>query len=134
MSSFSTEKWEVQLRKGCVELATLATLWPGRLYGLEILRRLEHCAGLTIAEGTIYPLLGRLERSGLIEAEWVETGVGHPRKYYTLTTAGAARTRELSRLWFGFVSSFEELLRPVREPRSTHFQPRDGLNMEGLRE
>jgi PadR family transcriptional regulator, regulatory protein PadR len=78
---YVTGKWEVQLRKGSIELATLAVLWPGRLYGLEMLRRLEHCAGMIVAEGTIYPLLGRLERGGLIEAEWVETGLGHPRKY-----------------------------------------------------
>src|ERR1700733_11852961 len=97
VSSASTVKWEVQLRKGCVELATLASLWPGRLYGLELLRRLKYCSDLVVAEGTIYPLLGRLERAGLIEAEWVETGLGHPRKYYTLTAAGSRRTVEMSR-------------------------------------
>jgi PadR family transcriptional regulator, regulatory protein PadR len=111
----ATDKWEVQLRKGCVELATLATLWSGRLYGLEMLRRLEYCSGLVIAEGTIYPLLGRLERGGYIKAEWVETGLGHPRKYYTLTSDGASRTQEMSRVWATFSSSFDQLLTPVRE-------------------
>lgn len=115
MSSDSTLKWEVQLRKGCVELATLASLWPGRLYGLEILRRLEDSSGLVVSEGTIYPLLGRLERGGLIQAEWVETGLGHPRKYYTLTEAGSRRTLEMTRIWSRFMRSFDQLLLPLRE-------------------
>lgn len=113
--SDSAGKWEVQLRKGCVELATLASLWPGRLYGLEMLRRLENCSGLVVSEGTIYPLLGRLERGGLIEAEWVETGLGHPRKYYTLTAAGSRRTLEMTRIWSRFMQSFDQLLLPLRE-------------------
>jgi PadR family transcriptional regulator len=106
-------KWEVQLRKGCVELATLASLWPGRLYGLEMLRRLEECAGLVVSEGTIYPLLSRLERGGLIRAEWVETGLGHPRKYYTLTAAGSRHTREMARVWSRFMRKFHPLLLPL---------------------
>ena len=109
-----TGKWEVQLRKGSIELATLAILWPGRLYGLEMLRRLEHCAGMIVAEGTIYPLLGRLERGGLIEAEWVETGFGHPRKYYTLTAAGSRRTIQMTRHWSEFTKNFDQLLEPIK--------------------
>jgi PadR family transcriptional regulator PadR len=111
--SDSTSKWEVQLRKGCVELATLAALWPGRLYGLEMLRRLEYCSGLAVPEGTLYPLLGRLERAGLIQAEWVETGLAHPRKYYTLTEEGIRRTLEMKRLWSRFSTNFDQLLLPL---------------------
>ena len=48
-------KWEVQLRKGSLSLAVLATVWDRERYGLEILRRLEQVAGFTVAEGTIYP-------------------------------------------------------------------------------
>src|SRR3984957_21163486 len=82
------EKWEVQLRKGCLELAILASLWGGRLYGLEILRRLESGSDMVISEGTVYPLLSRLKSLALVESEWVESDGGHPRKYYRLTTAG----------------------------------------------
>ena len=125
MNAAQTEKWEVQLRKGCVELATLATLWSGRLYGLEMLRRLECCSGLVIAEGTIYPLLSRLERAGLIQAEWVETGLGHPRKYYTLTSIGEARTLEMSRVWSAFAGSFDQLLTNVRQAPAARVFPYD---------
>lgn len=123
VSSNSTGKWEVQLRKGCVELATLASLWSGPLYGLEMLRRLEYCSGLVIAEGTIYPLLGRLERAGMVRAEWVETGLGHPRKYYTLTPAGTRRTLEMTRLWSRFTSNFDQLLLPLKQHEAGQSSP-----------
>jgi PadR family transcriptional regulator len=107
------EKWEVQLRKGCLELAILAALWAGRLYGLEILRRLESDSDLIVSEGTIYPLLSRLKSLGLVRSEWVESEAGHPRKYYALTAAGRQRALEMSRVWARFSSSMGKLLAPV---------------------
>lgn len=114
VNASSTANWEVQLRKGCMELAILATLWPGRLYGLEILRRLQYCSGLIVSEGTIYPLLGRLETAGLVEPQWDETGPGHPRKYYCLTSDGRSRTLEMTRHWTTFTGNIEQLLDVVR--------------------
>jgi PadR family transcriptional regulator PadR len=67
------DKWEVQLRKGCLELAILAALWSGKLYGLEILRRLESDSDLIVSEGTVYPLLSRLKALGLVRSEWIES-------------------------------------------------------------
>ena len=84
----TVDKWEVQLRKGCLELAILAALWDGKLYGLEILRRLESDSDLIVSEGTVYPLLSRLKALGLVRSEWVESDAGHPRKYYALTLPG----------------------------------------------
>ena len=52
--SNSLERWETQLRKGGLTLAVLASLWEGRLYGLDILRRLQSSADLTVSEGAIY--------------------------------------------------------------------------------
>ena len=70
--SDSSERWEAQLRKGCLEMAVLASLWNGRLYGLEILRVLERDSSLVLAEGTIYPILNRLRTESLVRSEWVE--------------------------------------------------------------
>jgi PadR family transcriptional regulator, regulatory protein PadR len=106
----STDKWEVQLRKGCLELAILASLWPGRLYGLEILRVLEKDSDLVITEGTVYPLLSRLKAEGLLESEWVEAEAGHPRKYYRLTPAGRGRVAAMGRIWSRFSASLNRLL------------------------
>ena len=75
------DRWEAQLRKGALEMATLASLWRGRLYGLEIIRFLESHSRLVLAEGTIYPILNRLKAEGLLTSVWVEAEAGHPRKY-----------------------------------------------------
>ena len=109
----SAEKWEVQLRKGSLELAILASLWNGRLYGLEILRHLESNSDLIVVEGTVYPLLNRLRALGLVESEWVESDSGHPRKYYRLTEGGRQRARDMTRIWERFSSSMSELLAPL---------------------
>jgi PadR family transcriptional regulator, regulatory protein PadR len=109
----SGDKWEVQLRKGCLELAILAALWDGKLYGLSILRRLEGDSDLIVSEGTVYPLLSRLKALGLVQSEWVESDAGHPRKYYTLTAAGTHRVREMAAMWTRFSSSMSRLLAPV---------------------
>ena len=79
------DRWEAQLRKGALEMAALASLWKGRLYGLEIIRFLERHSRLVLAEGTIYPILNRLKTEGMLTSEWVEAEAGHPRKYYSLT-------------------------------------------------
>ena len=107
------EKWEVQLRKGCLELAILAALWDGRRYGLEILRRLESDSDLIVSEGTVYPLLSRLKALGLVRSEWVESDAGHPRKYYSLTAAGKRRAHEMAEIWERFSSSMSKLLAPL---------------------
>jgi PadR family transcriptional regulator PadR len=120
LSAESAEKWEIQLRKGSLELAILAVLWDGRRYGLEILRDLEAKSELVVVEGTVYPLLNRLRALALVESEWVESDSGHPRKYYRLTAAGKQRAVEMVRIWIRFSSSMNNLLAPLNtEPRST---------------
>lgn len=108
------DRWEVQLRKGSLDLAILASLWSGSLYGLEILRRLDQGSGLVVPEGTVYPLLSRLKAEGWLEAEWVEAEAGHPRKYYRLTAAGRRYALRMERSWSGFAASLDRLLRPLR--------------------
>jgi PadR family transcriptional regulator PadR len=110
----NSEKWEVQLRKGSLELAILAALWECRLYGLEILRHLESNSELIVSEGTAYPLLNRLRTLGLVETEWVESDSGHPRKYYRLTLAGRERAVEMARIWDRFAASMGALLAPLK--------------------
>jgi PadR family transcriptional regulator, regulatory protein PadR len=107
------EKWEVQLRKGSLELAILAALWDGPLYGLEILRNLESGSDLVVVEGTVYPLLTRLRALSLVESEWVESDSGHPRKYYRLTDAGRRRALAMTRIWNRFSASMSSLLAPL---------------------
>ena len=107
------DKWEVQLRKGCLELAMLGCLWPGKLYGLEILRRLERDSDLALSPSTLYPLLARMKRDGFLESEWVQAEAGHPRKYYRLTPSGRRRAVQMARMWSRFSETLEDLLSPL---------------------
>ena len=109
----SSDKWEAQMRKGCLEMAVLATLWHGKLYGLEILRALERDSQLILAEGTIYPILNRLRAEGLLQSQWVEAEAGHPRKYYELTGAGRERATRMAEMWTEFSAGLGSLIEPV---------------------
>ncbi len=104
------------MRKGCLEMAVLASLWHGRLYGLEILRALERDSRLILSEGTIYPILNRLRADGLLQSEWVEAEAGHPRKYYELTPQGRERTLVMVRTWIDFSAGLGSLIAPVLKP------------------
>jgi PadR family transcriptional regulator PadR len=107
------EPWEAQLRKGTLELAILASLWGRRLYGLEILRSLEARSKLGIAEGTLYLILSRLRKDGLVEAEWEDARSGHPRKYYRLTPKGSERLRRMAQFWVRFSAGLGAAIEPV---------------------
>jgi PadR family transcriptional regulator PadR len=109
------DKWEVQVRKGCLELAILAALWSERLYGLGILRRLAEDSALIVPEGTVYPLLSRLKAEGLLASEWVEADAGHPRKYYRLTASGRRRAVQMTQFWSDFSANLAVLLAPLRK-------------------
>jgi PadR family transcriptional regulator PadR len=109
----SAERWEQQIRKGALEMATLASLWSGQLYGLEIIRRFEDSSQLAVAEGTIYPILARLKNEGLLASEWVEAEAGHPRKYYWLTASGRARLQQMAETWTEFSRELGRLIKPV---------------------
>jgi PadR family transcriptional regulator len=114
----SPDRWEAQLRKGALEMAALASLWRGRLYGLEIIRFLESHSRLVLAEGTIYPILNRLKAEGMLTSDWVEAEAGHPRKYYALTEAGRSRLRQMAEAWANFAGGLSQLLEPVLLPQA----------------
>ena len=109
--------WQEQLRRGTLELAVLLAVAPGRRYGLEIIRHLE-VADLVLTEGTIYPLLARLEREGMLKAEWVEGQGPRPRKYYQLTPIGRARMKKMSEEFRTIAGGIEEMIESVLGSRS----------------
>jgi PadR family transcriptional regulator len=106
----SHETWQEQLRRGSLDLAILLTVAETRRYGLAIILHLEAFTDLVVTEGTIYPILARLTREGLLAAEWVEGEAPHPRKYYTLTRAGAKRLSAMKTEWRTFVDKIERLM------------------------
>ncbi|PWK47853.1 PadR family transcriptional regulator [Pleionea mediterranea] len=104
------EKWDVQLRKGSLELVILAALKSRKLYGLELLKLLHNFETMQITEGTLYPLLDRLKRDGQITANWIQEGENRPRKYYRLTEQGDQKLSALEARWRQSVSDIEYLL------------------------
>ena len=107
----SHETWQEQLRRGSLDLAILLTVSTGPRYGLAIIQHLEAFTDLVVTEGTIYPILGRLTREGLLEAEWVEGEAPHARKYYKLTRAGAKRLTNMKAEWRAFAEKIGRLMR-----------------------
>jgi PadR family transcriptional regulator PadR len=107
----SRETWQEQLRRGSLDLAILLTVSPGPRYGLSIIQHLEAFTDLVVAEGTIYPILGRLTKEGLLEAKWVDGEAAHARKYYRLTRAGRKRLDEMKAEWLAFTGKIGRLMR-----------------------
>src|SRR6187402_759901 len=94
------ETIQVQLKKGVLELCVLALLSRGDGYAYDIASRLAK--GIDMGEGTIYPLMRRLQDERLVETYLVESPSGPPRKYYRLTTAGAERFEAQKTEWAAF--------------------------------
>lgn len=103
-------KWDVQLRKGTLELVILAALNDRKMYGLELLNSLHRYETMGITEGTLYPLMDRLGREGLIDGEWQQEGKQRPRKYYYLTKPGQERLKAMTARWRKSVADIELLL------------------------
>ena len=83
-----------QLRKGLLEFAILDLVSSGDVYVADILERLA-TTDFATREGTLYPLLSRMRRDGLLDYDWRESAAGPPRKYYRLTKLGPRGTRRL---------------------------------------
>jgi PadR family transcriptional regulator, regulatory protein PadR len=77
-----------QMRRGTLQYCVLSVLAGSERYGFELVRSLGEVDGMVTSEGTIYPLLSRLRRDGLIESTWRESPSGPPRRYYRLTERG----------------------------------------------
>lgn len=107
------EKWQIQLRKGALELVILAALRAEPVYGLALLRHLQRFPTTAITEGTLYPLLDRLKRDGLVDANWVQEGESRPRKYYRLTAKGEQKLAALVQAWRQSVADIDALLATV---------------------
>ena len=92
-----TEKFN-PIRKGLLEFLILKIVAANEVYVADILKRLSDTDFAT-QEGTLYPLLSRMRREGLVNYEWRESEAGPPRKYYTLTAKGNAQLADLDEYW-----------------------------------
>ena len=86
------------IRKGLLEFLILKIVATGKVYVADILSRLSDTEFAT-QEGTLYPLLSKMRRDGLLDYEWQESDAGPPRKYYELTAKGKSQLAELNEYW-----------------------------------
>jgi PadR family transcriptional regulator PadR len=91
-----------QMRRGTLQYCVLSLLDTEERYGFDLVRALAEQDGMVTSEGTIYPLLSRLRRDGLVESTWRESPTGPPRRYYRATKAGRAALGQFRREWDRF--------------------------------
>jgi PadR family transcriptional regulator PadR len=103
---------ERELKRGSLELIVLHLLEPGEAYGYEIVTKLttQTNGALGVTDGTLYPVLYRLERAGFVAVRWETPERGVPRKYYRLTDSGRDELGRLKQEWNAFVSAMAKLL------------------------
>jgi PadR family transcriptional regulator PadR len=99
-----------QLRRGVIEYCVMALLERDQRYGFDLVRELTSTDGMETSEGTLYPILGRLRRDGLVESTWQESPSGPPRRYYRLSSRGRQTLAEFRREWTRFTSAVDQIL------------------------
>ncbi len=111
---------ERELRRGTLELIVLHLLEPGEAYGYDIVSKLaaETDGVLTVTDGTLYPVLYRLERAGFVQVRWDTPDRGVPRKYYRLTPAGRQELEQLEHEWTTFADAMAKLLNTSQKERN----------------
>lgn len=103
------ENTQVQMRKGILEFCILHIISRGEVYASDMLEELTS-AKIMVVEGTLYPLLTRLRKAGLVDYKWVESKSGPPRKYYTLTDEGNGFLGGLDQTWGELVGSTKKII------------------------
>jgi PadR family transcriptional regulator PadR len=101
-----------QLKRGTLEMVLLKLLSEREMYGYEIATAVRERDGgdFSIRDGTLYPVLYRLEKAGHVEPRWQTPERGVPRKYYAVTATGSEHMRHLVDEWRSFVAAVEGLL------------------------
>ena len=101
-----------ELRRGSLELIVMHLLSSGEAYGYEIVTKLTERTGgaLEVTDGTLYPVLYRLEAAGFVTIRWETPQRGVPRKYYRLTDVGRAELERMTREWAAFANAMTRLI------------------------
>lgn len=99
-----------QMRRGALPYCVLALLRDRERYGVEIVGLLARVDGMVTSEGTIYPLLSRLRRQGLVETTWRESANGPPRRYHALTEDGRRALAAFATEWTRFRDGVEHFV------------------------
>jgi PadR family transcriptional regulator PadR len=109
-SDFNIDKVTTQMRKGTLDFSVLLIISKGKAYSSTIIESLMR-ANMIVVEGTLYSLLSRLRRNGLLDYTWEESKTGPPRKYYSLTKKGKDTLINLIKAWGDLESSIKTLIK-----------------------
>lgn len=118
-----------QLRRGTLQYCVLALLADDERYVVELVRALAQVEGMEAGEGTLYPLLSRLRREGLVESVWRESPSGPPRRYYQLTTKGRRSLNAFAGEWNRFRDAVDGILAGRTDERRPRRTRRAGLSV-----
>jgi PadR family transcriptional regulator PadR len=99
-----------QLLKGVLDMCLLALIDQEPSYGYEMVAKLQGNGLHLVSEGSIYPLLSRLQKQGFIEGYFVESSGGPPRKYYRIAEKGREQLADWRTEWSGLSAAVEEVL------------------------
>ena len=102
-------QWLSQAKRGILELCILNLVSRESMYGYQIVKRLTSVPGLVTTPGTLYPLLSRLRREGLLSSVLVESRLGPARRAYGLTAAGRRHMQEINEAWSDIAKAVEEI-------------------------
>lgn len=103
--------WMTQVRRGVLELCILNLLADQPMYGYQLVKHLTEVPGLVTTTGTVYPLLSRLKRQGLIGGKLVESSNGPVRRVYELTAAGRKYLRSINESWNQVADAVQKIMR-----------------------
>ncbi len=113
------ENTQIQMRKGVLEFCILSIISRGEVYASDMLAELTQ-AKIMVVEGTLYPLLTRLRKAGLVDYKWVESTSGPPRKYYTITLQGQEFLNALMRTWVELTNSTNQIVMKTIDNQHNH--------------
>jgi PadR family transcriptional regulator, regulatory protein PadR len=105
-------EYDREFLTGTVGVLILSLLSEREMYGYELLREAERrsSSAFQLKEGTLYPALHQMERSGLLRAHWRESDAGRSRKYYSLTAKGRRRAESKRRQWIRISAAMRAIL------------------------
>lgn len=109
------ESWKSQLRKGLLELCILNLLRQKDFYGYGLVQTLKRNEGVHLREGTIYPILARLQDQEFVESYTMASEDGPPRKYFRVTPKGITVAEEMNQHWDQMVAAMTAARTPSRE-------------------
>jgi len=111
MNSEFVNKWRSQVKKGTLAFILLNILKNNEFYGYELIEQMRKFTTIEIAEGTLYPLMNRLKKEGLVTSRWAEQDSGIPRKYYKLTDIGISTLTGMETYWQHLEMSIQKLIK-----------------------